>query len=186
MSEATVFVDDAVTGHLPMVCVRTGAPADGLHRISQRYGGLSGWAALLIFLGPVGWIVLAVLAATSRTRDLTVRLPYSRAGLEREASDFRTALVAGAVMVAAGAVTLLLVVNNRDGWSAVAQAIALLAAGTALVAAVATVAFAARYSGRRPGIDLDASGRWVTLRGVDRAFAAAVRDEQVARRTTSS
>jgi hypothetical protein len=31
------------------------------------------------------------------------------------------------------------------------------------------------------GIDLDASRRWVTLKGVDESFAAAVRDEQANR-----
>lgn len=184
MSDTTVFVDDAVTGQLPMVCVRTGAPADGLHRISQQYGGLSGWAFLLIFLGPVGWIVLLALSFASRSRNLTVRLPYSRAGLEREAHEFRTAIVAFAATVLVGIVTVWLGTAGSD--SRVASVLFTMALGILVVGVIATVALAARYSGRRPGIELDASGRWVTVRGVDPAFAAAVRDEQVARRIASS
>jgi hypothetical protein len=75
MSDVAIFVDDAVLGRLPMVCVRTGAPADGLHRIHQRIGGQPGWALLLVLLGPIGWIVLIALAVTSRSRELMVRLP---------------------------------------------------------------------------------------------------------------
>ena len=40
-------------------------------------------------------------------------------------------------------------------------------------AAVVTVVSAIRYSLARPAIELDASGRWVTLRGVHPAFAEA-------------
>ena len=184
MNDTTVFVDDAVTGHLPMICVRTGAPADGLHRISQRYGGVSGWAFLLIFLGPVGWIVLLAMSFSARSRDLTVRLPYSHAGLEQEGNEFRAAIVAFAATVLVGIGTAWLGAERSD--SRVASVLFPMALVVLVVAVIATVALAARYSGRRPGIELDASGRWVTVRGVDRVFAAAVRDEQVARRTASS
>ena len=43
MSTVTVFVDDAVQGHLPMVGATDGEPADGLHRIHLTIGGASGW-----------------------------------------------------------------------------------------------------------------------------------------------
>lgn len=181
MSDTTVFVDDAVQGHLPMVCVRTGAPADGLYRISQQYGGLSGWAFLLLFLGPIGWIVLLALAVSSRGRELTVRLPYSRAGLELQRREFRAGVVAFAATVLAGIATVWVGASRSD--SAVGSVLFPVTLAAALVGIVVTLVLAARSSGHRPRVELDASGRWVTLRSVDRAFAAAVRDRQDARRT---
>lgn len=173
MAGTSVFVDDAVQGHLPMICARTGAPADGLHRIHRTFGGGSPWAFLLIFFGPIGWLVLLVaLALASRGRDLVVRLPYSFAALETERRQFRAAVVAGIVLVAAGALATIGLLDGSRGRTG--ETLYLFAGLVAAVAAVVTAVLAVRYTSARPGIDLDASGRWVTLRRVHPGFAAAV------------
>jgi len=173
MSAVTVFVDDAVQGHLPMVGVSDGAPADGLHRIHQSIGGTSGWAFLLLFLGPIGWIALVlVLVFGGSGRQLVVRLPYTRDGLEAERRRFRTSVVAGLVIVAATVGWFATFIGPTPR-SNVRETLMLLCGAVAIGAVVATVVLAIRYSVARPGIELDASGRWVTLRHVSPAFVTA-------------
>jgi hypothetical protein len=173
MSTVTVFVDDAVQGRLPMVSVTDGAPADGLSRIHQSIGGSSGWAWLLIFFGPIGWIVLlAVLAFGGSARDLVVRLPYTRHELQRERARCRAAVVSGLVMVGS-AVAWFVAVTGPTPRSNVRETLMLLFGAGAIVAAVATAVLGYRCSALRPMIELDASGRWVTLRRVHPAFADA-------------
>ena len=184
MSTVTVFVDDAVQGHLPMVGVTDGAPAEGLHRIHQSIGGSSGWAFLLVFLGPIGWIVLvALLAFGGRARDLAVRLPYTHGALRRERDRFRAAVVAGVVMVAASGAWLVAVIGPQPR-SNVRETLMVLFGVVALGAVVTTAGLGVRYTTSRPGIELDASGRWVTLRRVHAAFADAC--DEVARRQRAS
>ena len=108
MSSVTVFVDDAVQGRLPNVCVSSGEPADGLHRIHTPIGGSSGWLWLLIFLGPIGWIAMVAVSLASRSRDLVVRLPYSQGALDRDRAAFRAAVTAAGVFVAGLIATLVL------------------------------------------------------------------------------
>ena len=81
MSTVTLFVDDAVQGHVPMVCVVTGAPADGVHRVEQSIGPPA-WVFVLLLLGPIGWIALVAIQACSTS--LTVRLPKTVAAVDRE------------------------------------------------------------------------------------------------------
>ena len=172
MSTVTVFVDDAVQGHLPMVCVRSGAPADGLHRVEQPIGGGSGWAWLLIFLGPVGWLALIiVMVVGGRSRYLTVRLPKTQATLAEERRWFRAAVAAGALMVVAGIGSFVIAGQTSSPTGNVMAWSALITAG---ISALAALAFAIKRSLERVGIDLDASGRWVTLRNVHPNFAEAV------------
>ena len=184
MSTATVFVDDAVQGHLPMIGVTDGAPAEGLHRIHLTIGGPSGWLWLLIFLGPVGWIALVALAAFGSGRRFTVRLPYTHAALRHEQTQLRAAVVAGLVL-AASVITWIVAMAGPSPRSNVRETLVLLLGVTAIVALIATLTFAARYSMARPGIDLDASGRWVTLSGVHPAFASACADANAAPRAAA-
>jgi hypothetical protein len=181
MTDVTVFVDDAVQGRLPMVCVRTGEPAEGLHRIHQTIGGGSPWAFLLIFLGPVGWIVLFGLSVFFRGRDLLVRLPYTEAALDDERGKFRAALIAGAafVVIGVGAGITAAVLAHRSN---VRETLLVLLVGATVVTFCAAVSFAVRYLTGRPKIELDASGRWVTVRGVHPRFAAALEDRDAQRR----
>ena len=176
MGTTTVFVDDAVQGHLPYICVKSGDSADGLHRLHKAIGGSSGWAWLLIFLGPVGWLVLlSVLIFGGSSRDLLVRLPYSRAALYRERSEFRAATVAGFAMVASS-VAMVVALAGPTPRSQVRETVIYLLLTATVCAAIATCALGLRYSLHRPGIELDASGRWVMLRGVHANFARAVAD----------
>lgn len=174
MAQVTVFVDDAVLGRLPMVCVRTGEPADGLHRVHRGIGGLSGWAFLLIFLGPVGWIVLVALSVSSRSRDLLVRLPYTQSALDAERRAFQAAMVAFATAVLAGMGTAWLGASRAE--SQVRSVLFVALAVVAVIAVAATLAVAIGYTAGRPAIELDASGRWVTLYRVHPAFADALRE----------
>ena len=77
MATVSVFVDDAVRGRLPHICVETGLPADGKLVVEQSRGGI-GFAWLLIFLGPIGWIALVVVAVLARRETLAVRAPVLR------------------------------------------------------------------------------------------------------------
>ena len=77
MASVSVFVDDAVRGRLPHVCVETGQPADGKLVLSRSRGGV-GPGVLLILLGPIGWIALFVIACLARRETLTVSLGPGR------------------------------------------------------------------------------------------------------------
>jgi hypothetical protein len=163
MAAVEVWVDDAVRGDLPGVCVKTGAPADGLVRVVEEKGSL-GLAWLLVFFGPIGWLVLLVLLATNRRELFTVRLPYSHGAWERERRLGRQRVV-GVLLSALLFVAALLGVApfSRLTWTI-----------ATLVAAIATivVAFVVQFSEVR--VDLDASRRWVSLGRVHPAFADAV------------
>jgi hypothetical protein len=170
MSSVSVFVDDAVRGRLPNVCAKTGAPADGVFRIEEYSGGIGlGW--LLIFLGPVGWIVLLVLAAMSRREVLTVRVPMTTAAAAQEPRLARGSVIA--LFVCLGLVTAAILQLDPipvQVW-----------VGAAAVAGCVAIGLHVALQWTRIGVRLDASRRWVTLSRVDAAFAAAV-DADVARR----
>lgn len=81
-AQVTVFVDDAVLGRLPPICVKSGLPTDDTLTLRARVGDASrlGVAWLLVLAGPLGWLGLAILAATRRPSEtLTVELPLSEA-----------------------------------------------------------------------------------------------------------
>jgi len=163
MSSVSVFVDDATRGRFPNVCVKTGAPSDGVVRIEKYSGGL-GFAWLLIFLGPVGWIVLLALAAMSRREVLTVRVPMSIAAEAQEPRLARQRAIA--LFACLGLVTAAILQLHPvpvEVW-----------AGAAGVAAIVAIGFHAAMLFTQIGVELDASRRWVTLSRVDPAFAAAV------------
>src|SRR4051812_21153689 len=100
MAWATVFVDDAIRGDLPPVCVKTGLPATNKIRFHAEVGGRSALWLLLVFFGPVGWIVLLFGGSSER---LDVLLPVSRETLglwnerrrERRIAAVALALVVG-------------------------------------------------------------------------------------------
>jgi hypothetical protein len=165
MASVEVFVDDAVRGLLPHVCAKTGARADGKLRVEQARGGMgAGW--LLVFLGPLGWLVLVVLAVTTRRESLTLRLPYSAEAVDRELRlvHARFAAISAAAVFAIGGVVV--------DVSPLRELFAVAAIATLVVAAIAHVCLA----WVRVTIRLDASRRWVTLSGVHPAFAIAVKE----------
>src|ERR671910_1076790 len=79
MASVTGFVEDAVGGNFPPVCIRTGRPAASIATVRVPVGGPSGALWLLVLLGPVGWLLLFILLAARRGEEvLTVQLPYSK------------------------------------------------------------------------------------------------------------
>lgn len=106
MAAVTVFVDDAIRGDLPDVCVKTGRRAD--ITVTRRHpvgGGGLGAAWLLVLLGPPGFVVLLLLALLAPGGEqLTVQLPYTQAAVHAERGR-RTLHVA---MIGLGAMTLLM------------------------------------------------------------------------------
>jgi hypothetical protein len=165
-----VFVDDAVRGRLPKVCVKTGAPAEGMLAIEQQYGGI-GLAWLLLLLGPVGWVILAIVAFASRAEVLRVELPYSLEVIDRDLRLIRARLWSAVFAIGFAVLAIANVgeVLRPIWWGAAAIA--------AIVAVVAHVALDLS----RVVVRLDASHRWVTLRRVHPDFAAAVRRADAAR-----
>jgi hypothetical protein len=166
MASVTVFVDEAVQGHFPRVCVSSGAPADREARFEQRIGGSSPALLLLVFLGPVGWLLLLLLS--QRGERLEILLPVSNEVTERwrRLKQFRR--------IAVGAIALACLNVYFNGPSPTSLVLLIASATWGLACQVWVV-----YEGI--GIHLDASRRWVTLKGVDDAFAAAVRAERANR-----
>ena len=165
MAAVSVFVDDAIRGRLPLVCAKTGEPADLVIRMRQPVGGgLGGAAVLLVFLGPPGWVALVLVALLSPAREyLTVRIPQTERAYQRERLLERFRLGAFAVGIAT-----LLYGTMRPGmfpllW--LALGVSLLVAGLVLHVLVYMQAV---------DVGLDASRRWVTLTGVHPGFVAAV------------
>ena len=125
---------------------------------------------MLIFLGPLGWIILVLMGVLGTGREmLTVRIPYSREAIVLDRPWRRARFVAGTIALAG-------VVIAITGILPLGVSLVVAAIGTA-------VAFVCHCVLYLEGVDpkLDASRRWVTLSGVHPAFAAAV-DEAATRR----
>lgn len=167
MAEATVFVDDAVLGRLPAVCVKEGVETVDSLTVRYRVGGTSGLgiAWLLLLAGPLGWIGLLVVAAARRSADtLTVRLPFSEAAYRRMRSARRESWIFGPATLVLLLVTLVALGHDDVLLGVGSGALCLLAAvrlGVALY----------RLFNCSVAVDLDASRRWVTLRRVHPLFA---------------
>ncbi|HJV08304.1 MAG TPA: hypothetical protein VJ653_01425, partial [Acidimicrobiales bacterium] len=98
----SVFVDDAIRGDLPQVCVKTGEPADLVIRMQQPVGGMPALAWLLVLLGPPGWVALFVIGLLTTGREyITVRVPQTEAvyDYEKRLQRFRTGSFVAAVAV---------------------------------------------------------------------------------------
>ena len=171
MAAAEVFVDDAVRGRLPRVCVKTGALADMDVRRSITLGRLGGGVWLLVLLGPLGWLALVAVAVLGPRREtLTVRLPYSRAAWDAERRRRYQVALLGVVGFAALALALVARQLFPLMWVAIGV-VALLAAFV-----LGSVAYFDDV-----GVSLDASRRWVTLTRVSPAFAAALTGGEIRR-----
>lgn len=173
MAAVSVFVDDAVRGRLPLVCAKTGEPADLVIRIRQPVGnGRSLLPLLLLLLGPIGLVLLLVHSILSPGQEyLTVRIPQTEAAYNREKQleRFRVvALVVGTLAVLYGIMA-----------PGLFPALWLTIGAAFLVAGVTLHVLLCRQS---ISVSLDGSRRWVTLFGVHPAFVRAVSaDEAVGR-----
>ena len=186
MAAAQVFIDDAVRGQLPDVCVKDGGPARGSRvRMTREIGRSNrlGILWLLIFLGPIGWIVLLFLAAGDRGERLTVTLPLSSAAHDRQVAATRRRNLGVTGSIGVGVILLLLAGYGGVGELRAAFVVFGLAAfGVAVVLAIVGEI---RIERTNVGIDLDASRRWLTITRVHAAFAeacAAQEAEQAASR----
>lgn len=183
---ARVFVDDATLGHVPNICVKSGEPADGMlpiHTSLQRFNPL--WL-LLILLGPVGWIVLVVVALRGTSGEaFEARLPMTVGVMERYVrSRRRLARAWTALFVAVIAVPVMLIVSMRTapagadpspGPSAFVW-VPLCLAALAVLSFMLHAWLESRYT--NVDIELDASRRWVTLHDVSPEFADAMQAQQ--------
>ncbi|MDQ3640357.1 MAG: hypothetical protein M3450_02510 [Actinomycetota bacterium] len=172
MAAVSVFVDDAVRGRLPLVCAKTGEPADLVIRIQKPIGsGVFGAAWLLVFLGPPGWAALFLVSILGPAPEyLTVRIPETNASYYREKQLERFRLAALIAAISLPLCGLLLLGNLPALWLALGAA--------SLVAALSLHLIIQRQS---IGISLDASRRWVTLTGVHPHFVDAVKVQEVGR-----
>lgn len=178
MAAVTVFVDDAVRGDLPGVCVIDGvATADHtiVRSVVADRSGL-GVAWILVLLGPLGWIALVLIAGSRSGRGevLSASLPMSEAAYQRLRSTRRRFHLATA-MFGLGLVGTFAVLLSA--FSLTDDLLGRAAFGVALAAMVGG-GIAAGISQHRltrvtVDVELDASRRWVTLRGVHPAFVAA-------------
>lgn len=169
MATVSVFVDEAVRGRLPMVCAKTGQPADLLVRTDQPVGGLPGMAWLLVFLGPPGWGLLLLLALLGSGREsLTVRIPRTHASFEWEHQMRRYTWVAGLMGVA-----LLLMASVFASRQPPLLSLALGAAFLLGALALHGIVYFNAIT-----VSLDGSRRWVTLSGVHPDFARAVERQE--------
>lgn len=167
MAQVTVFVDDAVLGRLPPICVKNGLPTDDTLTLRARIGDASrlGVAWLLVLAGPLGWLGLAILAASRRPSEtLTVELPLSEAAyrqLEQAKRAFWPVIVTMTILL----VSFLFTLAHHNPLLTGTLAFAILVAAAVWVRAI----FEVRE--RSVTVGLDASRRWVTLGRVHPTFA---------------
>lgn len=169
MAAVSAFVDDAIRGDLPHVCAKTGEPADLMIRMRQPVGGgLPAAAWLLLLLGPMGIIILVVLAlGWPGAEQLTVRIPETEASFARERQLERWRLAA------LGAGVFVPLYGGLSNAALPALWLAL-GAGFLITAAVLHV-LVWRQS---IGVSIDITRRWVTLTGVHPAFVEAVNRQE--------
>lgn len=154
-----MFVDRVVLGDLPMVCVKTGAPAAGKVRASTSVRSV-GWAWLLLLVGPPGWLALLIVVWIGG-EQFEGRVPMSEQAFDRIQRRTRGA------WIAAGSFLLCVVL-----------AVALELPNLAWLGVFGLVAYPVLVVGANwASVDLkiDASRRWVTIAGVHPDFVAAVR-----------
>ena len=185
MASAQVFIDAAVRGRLPDVCVKDGVPAHGSRVLLTREIGRSnrlGILWLLLFLGPIGWIVLLFLATGDRGERLTVKLPLSEEAHERQVAATRRRNIGVTSSIGAGVILLLLAAYG--GLGELAGVVAVLGLAAIALAVVRAMVGEVRIEQTKVGIDLDASRRWLTVTRVHPAFAAACAEQEAEQATT--
>ncbi len=183
MAQVTVFVDDAVRGTLPQVCVKDGVRTADQLIVREELGDRAGlgMAWVLVLLGPLGWLGLLLISSSRGARGevLTVQLPMSEAAYQRLRAARRlgrNALIAGALSTIVALMTLPTAVGGTQGGvgnpdALTSRAIALVACMTLLGAVITRFIADRRVRDGSVQVDLDASRRWVTLSRVHPAFA---------------
>jgi MFS family permease len=165
MAAVSVFVDDAIRGDLPLVCAKTGAPADLKVRVRQPVGGgIPVWAWFLLFLGPLGIVALILAAILAPGAEyLTVRIPETEASFEQERQLERWRLVA----LGAGVVFPTLFLSTVGMFPML-----WLVVGVAFFAAAGVLTL--MLWRQSVGVSIDVTRRWVTFTNVHPNFVDAV------------
>ena len=155
---------------MPPICAKSGEPTSRHLTITQDMTGSLGALWLALFFGPLGWLLLLVVAATRRRSNLTVRLPYAADVLGWYASAVRQTLwcIGGAFAVLAACLAAPAVIPIFP-----ADRLALIVPTVMLLGVVAVAWCRWRAHRLLVHLSLDASGRWVTLHKVHPAFADA-------------
>ena len=173
-----MFVDEAVLGRLPQVCSKRGTPTGSRLRSVEEVGRSTrlGVLWLLALAGPLGWIVLLVLASRDTGEHLAVEVPLSDAAYGELAAGRRLRLVASA-----GGIVALVALLLLSGWAQLGMPGLVLLVAAAIATLVVVFVAQRRIDRASVGVSLDASRRWVTLSGVHPAFVAACREQQADR-----
>lgn len=180
---ARVPVDDFVVGDLPMVCARTGRPADGLVGVESDEGVFQAWWLLLLLLGPVGVVAIVLLWALARRPGrVGGSVPMTHHALAEQNRAIGWVNWAWAVPIAglvAGVAVLFAPAEYLDWLPVDHETIGFALLLVALVGGFVAMGLLSVIAGRRRvGVLLDGSGRWVEIRNVHADFARAV-DRQV-------
>jgi hypothetical protein len=155
-----VFIDDYVTDRLPGICVVTGVETDDRVKFQTNVSRLSPFSILLLFLGPVGWLIF-LFVAFSPGNYIQGWLPFDIEVAKRQRA--RRWQRFGVGVGVAGVMMVLAWLSNSGVF-----------VGLAVGAVVVTMVLIAIELREEPEIRLDASRRWVTLRRVHPRFADAV------------
>jgi hypothetical protein len=173
VATVTVFVDDAVLGRLPPVCVKNGTWTNDHLTFTQDVGGRTGLgiAWLLLLAGPLGWIGLFIIGATRQNNELlTVTLPFSEAAhlrlMHAERARIQAMWVAMGAFVAGFVALLFRTTDSR----LLALVLVVVVAGALVRMIMETI----RVGKAHVRLSLDASRRWVTLSGVHPDFQATI------------
>ena len=172
MARVAVRVVDFEDGALPRVCASTGDEATVLREIRALHHPW--WPLLLFFLGPIGWIV-ALVVASSVSRELSGWVPFSEAANQRMSQSRRTRnQFALGALIGTVVTCLSLALMGRGRVALFVGLIGL------LVAAIGWLA-AARPAGSI-GASLNPNGRTVDLTGVSARFGERYQDQEARRR----
>lgn len=186
MATVTVFVDDAVLGRLPSVCVKNGTWTSDQLTFTHDVGGGTGLGLgwLLLLAGPLGWIGLFIMGATRQNNELlTVTLPFSESAHIRLRQAQRARSQASWVALGAFAAAFVSLLFRTTDSRLLALALGVVVVGALVKLVMGTITVNKAFI----RLSLDASRRWVTLSGVHPDFEATIqRDHRQFSSTSSS
>jgi asparagine N-glycosylation enzyme membrane subunit Stt3 len=163
VAEVTVFIDDAVLGSFPSLCVKEGIPTSDRLEWRESVGSF-GTAGRFLLFGPIGWLLGA------RRQYVTAKLPFCEFAYRRlrVAQRMLTIWITFAVIAALLSLAAL-AVHSRPSL-VVAATLGLGALGATVKAVIEK--WRLHYLTVR--LELDGSRRWLTISGVHPAFVQAV------------
>lgn len=150
---------------MPPICAKTGNPSDGYLRVEAPvHTRGSGALFLLVFLGPIGWIVL-FLAMCFASETIRARVPMSATAVARQRH-----LSQGRMLSMIAGFAFLFPAIGRVGPVPAVWICFLVAA------IVSSLVCHMRLELASVHISIDGSRRWITIARVHPAFARAVHD----------